>query len=158
MDRLGKARGARIALVVLGYLALTAWWLWPLPLHLGDHFVYPPSVTPFIAADLHLITWALAWDTHALLTSPLSLFDANIFHPAPSSLAFSEHFLGYVPLFAPAWLLTGNAVLASNVVIVLTFPLCALATYALARRFVAPAPAFLAGAPERRSRARRAGT
>lgn len=144
--RLNGRRSARIGLVALGYLALTAWWLWPLPRHLADHFAYPPAVTPFIAADLHLITWALAWDTHALLTSPLSLFDANIFHPARSALAFSEHFLGYVPLFAPVWLVTGNAVLASNLVIVLTFPLCALATYALARRFVSPAAAFVAGA------------
>jgi hypothetical protein len=139
------ARRVRTVLVVLAYLALTAWWLWPLPVQLADQFAYPPAATPFIAADLHLITWALAWDTHALLTAPLSLFDANIFHPARWSLAFSEHFLGYVPLFAPTYLLCGNAVLASNVVIVLTFPLCALATYALARRFVSPAAAFLAG-------------
>lgn len=132
-------------LVVAGYLALTAWWLWPLPVRMADQAIYPGG-TPFIAADLHLITWALAWDTHALLTRPLSLFDANVFHPAPLSLAFSEHFLGYVPLFAPAWLLTGNPVLAANVVIVLSFPLCALAAYALARRFVPPPAAFVAGA------------
>ena len=134
-----------LLLVVAGYLALTAWWLWPLPLRIADHAIYRGG-TPFIAADVHLITWALAWDTHALLTRPLSLFDANVFHPAPLSLAFSENFLGYVPLFAPAWLLTGNPVLAANVVIVASFPLCALAAYALARRFVPPPAAFVAGA------------
>lgn len=139
-------RLVRGGLIALAYLALALWWLWPLPRHLGDHFIYPETASPFIAADLHLITWALAWDTHALLTAPLSLFDANIFHPAPSSLAFSEHFLGYLPLFAPTYLLSGNAVLASNLVILATFPLCALAAYALARRFVAPAAAFVAGA------------
>ncbi|MBM4243890.1 MAG: hypothetical protein FJ148_08765 [Deltaproteobacteria bacterium] len=133
-------------LVVTGYVLLTAWWLWPLPAHMADHLVYPVGGSPFIAADVQLIVWALAWDTHALLTSPLSLFDANVFHPAPLSLAFSEHFLGYVPLFAPTWLVTGNPVLAANAVIVLTFPLCALAAYALARRFVAPPAAFVAGA------------
>lgn len=131
--------------IVAGYLALTAWWLWPLPARMADHAIYQ-SGTPFIAADVHLITWALAWDTHALLSHPLALFDANVFHPAPSSLAFSEHFLGYVPLFAPAYLLTGNPVLAANVVLVLSFPLCALAAYALARRFVTPPAAFVAGA------------
>lgn len=143
---LDPGRHVRRGLIVLAYLALTGWWLWPLPRHLGDHFIYPASVSPLIAADLHLITWALAWDTHALLTSPLTLFDANIFYPAPTSLAFSEHFLGYLPLFAPTYILSGNAVLASNLVIVATFPLCALATYALARRFVGPAAAFVAGA------------
>jgi len=142
----GAARALPLALITLAYSALTGWWLWPLPRHLSDHLVHPPgTATPFISADLHLITWALAWDTHALLTAPLSLFDANIFHPAPTSLAFSEHFLGYVPLFAPFYLLTGNAVLASNAVVFLTFPLCALATYALARRFVPPPAAFVAG-------------
>ena len=133
-------------LVVAGYVALTAWWLWPLPQRLVDHVIYPVSRAPLIAADLHLILWALAWDTHALLHHPLSLFDANILHPAPTSLAFSEHFLGYVPLFAPAFVATGNAVLAGNAVILQTFPLCALSAYALARRFLAPAPAFVAGA------------
>ena len=71
-----------LVLVVAGYVALTAWWLWPLPLRIADHAIYQGG-TPFIAADVHLITWALAWDTHALLTHPLSLFDANVFHPAP---------------------------------------------------------------------------
>lgn len=134
------------SLVVAGYVALTLWWLWPLPVRLEGHVIYPSTRTPLIAADLHLILWALAWDTHALLHHPLSLFDANILHPAPTSLAFSEHFLGYVPLFAPAFVATGNAVLAGNVVILQTFVLCALSAYALARRFVAPAPAFVAGA------------
>lgn len=132
-------------LVAASYVALSVWWLWPLPVRMTDHAICPPAATKFIAADLSLITWALTWDTHALLTRPLHLFDANVFHPAPLSLAFSEHFLGYVPLFAPTWLLTGNPVLATNAVILLAFPLCALAAYALARRFVAPPAAFLAG-------------
>jgi hypothetical protein len=50
--------------------------LWPLPLQATDHFICPTSRSPLIAADLLLITWALAWDTHALLTHPLALFDA----------------------------------------------------------------------------------
>ncbi|MBY0275106.1 YfhO family protein [Candidatus Binatia bacterium] len=142
----GPASRRTTLLVVAAYVLLTLWWLWPLPLRVSDHAICPADTTKLVAADLSLITWALTWDTHALLTRPLHLFDANVFHPAPLSLAFSEHFLGYVPLFAPTWLLTGNPVLAANVVILLTFPLCALATYALARRFVAAPAAFVAGA------------
>jgi hypothetical protein len=145
-SRSAGRRYLRAAAVTLAYLALTLWWLWPLPARMADHATYPVSEVPEVAADFHLITWALAWDTHALLTRPSGLFDANIFHPAPRSLAFSEHFLGYVPLFAPTYLATGNPILASNALLLLTFPLCALAAYAFARRFVSAPAAFVAGA------------
>jgi hypothetical protein len=143
--RASRHAGIRAAVVVLVYFALTIWWLWPLPGNLADQAIYPDTAITAIPADVHLITWALAWDTHALLTHPTSLFDANIFYPVHNALAFSEHFLGYVPLFAPTYLISGNATLAANVVILITFPLCACAAYALARRFVAPPAAFLSG-------------
>ena len=144
-SRRSAATRIRIGLIVAAYVALTVWWLWPLPVQLADHATYPDTPVAEVSADFHLITWALAWDTHALLTQPRALFDANIFYPVPRALAFSEHFLGYVPLFAPTYLLSGNAILASNVLLFATFPLCALAMYALARRFVPDGAAFLAG-------------
>ena len=61
-----------------------------------------------IERDIYLTTWILAWDTHALTHDPTHLFQANVFYPAPSSLARSEHMLGSVPLFAPVYLATGN--------------------------------------------------
>jgi hypothetical protein len=137
---------ARLLVVAAAYVVVALWFVWPLPLHGTTHVSYPAGGMAEIGADLRLITWALAWDTHALLTDPAHLFDANIFHPAPSALAFSEHFLGYVPLFAPTYLATGNPILASNVLLFLTYPLCALAAYALARRFVSAPAAFVAGA------------
>jgi hypothetical protein len=136
----------RITAVAACYAAIALWFLWPLPLHWSTQASYPDGAMPEVGADLRLITWALAWDTHALATDPLHLFDANIFHPAPSALAFSEHFLGYLPLFAPTYLATANPLLASNVLLFLTYPLCALAMFALARRYVSPPAAFLAGA------------
>jgi hypothetical protein len=132
--------------VAASYVAITLWFLWPLPLRWATQASYPDGAMLEVGADLRLITWALAWDTHALLSDPRHLFDANIFHPAPSALAFSEHFLGYLPLFAPTYLATGNPLLASNVLLFSTYPLCALALYALARRWVAAPAAFLAGA------------
>lgn len=146
MDPQPSPERARLLLVAAVYVVVTLWFLWPLPLHGSTHVSYPAGGMAEIGSDLRLITWALAWDTHALLTDPAHLFDANIFHPAPSALAFSEHFLGYVPLFAPTYLATGNPILASNVLLFLTYPLCALAAYALARRFVSAPAAFVAGA------------
>src|SRR5262249_54103098 len=92
-----------------------------------------------------LIVWALAWDTHALFTAPLRLFDANIFYPSRLSLAYSEHFLGYVPMFALPYAATGNPIFAANLLVFATYPLCALAMYYLARRFVARRAAVAAG-------------
>ena len=40
--------------------------------------------------DYGLNVWALDWVAHTLPTDPLHLFDANIFHPARLTLAYSE--------------------------------------------------------------------
>lgn len=76
--------------------------------------------------DVLLATWILSWDVHAVRAHPLSLFHANILHPATDSLAFSEHLLGQLPTFAPIWLATGNPVLALNATIFVSFILCGL--------------------------------
>src|SRR5262245_9199625 len=79
--------------------------------------------------------WILSWDTHALLTAPARLFDANIFHPAPLTLALSEHLLGYWPLFAPVYLATRNAALAYDATIFLAFVLSGAAMCRLVREW-----------------------
>ncbi|MDQ3502108.1 MAG: hypothetical protein M3486_00530, partial [Actinomycetota bacterium] len=40
--------------------------------------------------DPLLQAWQLAWGQHALLSAPLSPFDANTFWPLENSLAFSD--------------------------------------------------------------------
>ena len=98
--------------IVAGYLALTAWWLWPCRPGWRTTPIYQ-SGTPFIAADVHLITWALAWDARAPDPSAVALRRERL--PSGAVVAgVSEHFFGYVPLFAPAYLLTGNPVLAAE--------------------------------------------
>lgn len=79
------------------------------------------------ATDERLIVWVLAWVAHALSTDPSGILDANINHPAPSQLTGSEHFLTAQVVFAPLFALTGNALLAANVTVFLTYPLAALA-------------------------------
>jgi hypothetical protein len=112
---------------------------------------YPLSVDPggrvlAIAPDTDLFIWSLAWDAHALLTQPLSLFDANIYYPQARTLAYSENLLGGTLFSAPAWWLTGNAVLAMNVAALASCALCGAGAWLLARRLgLSQAAAFLAG-------------
>ena len=127
----GERPGLVLAIVLSLYLAIAVAWLWPV---MADPAATRPDIkaqNSLILADYYLIVWALAWDSHALVTSPLHLFDANTFHPSPRSLAFSEHFLGMVPLFAPTYWATGNPILAANVLVLLTLVLSATAARSL---------------------------
>lgn len=129
-------------LVFLLSLAFTCWWLWPIPKDLATHLIDPVGLG---RADFRLLVWALAWDAHALVTQPWDIFNANTFYPAPYSLAYSEHLLGYAPLFAPTYWLTHNPVLATNVLILLIFALRALSMYVFARLYMPAPAAALAG-------------
>ena len=114
------------SVVVLGgFLALAAVKTWPLLAHFGTRLGAQGS-------DALVITWILAWDVHALTTRPFDLFDANLSYPIERSLAFSDHMLGVVPLFAPVYLVTGNAVAGYNALLLLSFVLSAGGAFALA--------------------------
>ena len=112
---------------------------------------YPLSVTanrtlPADDPDGHLFMWTLAWDAHAFVRQPLSIFDANIFFPLRNTLALSENLIGSAIFAAPALWLTGNPVLAVNVVSLLSCVLCGLGAYVLGRRLgVSAAAAVLTG-------------
>jgi hypothetical protein len=100
---------------------------------------YPLSVGPHDTVlaedpDNHLFIWTLAWNTHALTTNPLAVFDANIYSPRRLTLAYSENLLGSTPFAAPVLWLTGNPVLAMNVVALLSVLLCGVGAYVLARQ------------------------
>lgn len=112
---------------------------------------FPFSVTPATtvlgsSADTNLLLWLVAWDVHALVTNPLAIFDANIYHPLRYTLAYSENIIGTSLLVAPVLLATGNAVLALNVATLLTCVLCGTGAYILVRRVgFGPAAALLGG-------------
>ena len=95
--------------------------------------------------DVRLIIWTLAWDNHAVL-SRLPLFDANIFYPAPRSLAFNEHLFGLSLFTLPIYALTRNPVLAYNIVWLLSFVFNGVAMHALLRRYTGRDLAAFAGA------------
>ena len=87
--------------------------------------------------------WTMAWSTHGLRTDPANVFHANNFYPEPFTLAYSEHYLGIVPLFGPLWGATGNLVAALNAYYLLSFILTGLATFALVRAWTGSLPAGL---------------
>ena len=75
----------------------------------------PATLSRTDSADGLLNQWILGWVAHALVTQPLSLFDANIFFPEPRTLAFSEHLAVPALFSAPIFWVGGSPVLAYNV-------------------------------------------
>jgi hypothetical protein len=125
--------------VVLLYAALTAILAYPLTIR-------PASTMLADDPDAHLFLWTLGWDAHAFLHQPFSIFDANIYHPQRFTLAYSENLIGSALIAAPVIWLTGNHVLALNVVVLLSCVLCGLGTYLLLRKLgVGVVGATLAG-------------
>lgn len=136
----------KLVALFFAYAAFACWWLWPLPSVMPDHVgLFGADDMPLLLGDLRFATWVLAWGTHALLTDPSHLFQANIFHPFPNTLALGDQTLAWQPLFAPTWLATGNPILAVNVAILLVHPIVAISAFALARRWVGFVPAAACG-------------
>ena len=94
-------------------------------------FMYPIWTAPrqllTDRGDPRLNAWILAWDAHAAVTDPTTVFDANIFYPRSNALALSENLLGNMPFAAP-FALAGEPVLGYNVVLLLSFFLFAVTT------------------------------
>lgn len=84
--------------------------------------------------DALLNVWILAWDGRQLLLDPLRLFEANIFHPYPTTLAYSEIILPQALLALPFTLASGNPVLGYNIALLCSFALSGFAAYLLAFR------------------------
>ncbi len=85
--------------------------------------------------------WALAWDCQQLLAilrgdfaRLATFFDANIFHPLPLTLAYSEHFIAQAVQVLPVWALTGNPILCYNLLYLSTFVLSGLGAYLVRAR------------------------
>jgi hypothetical protein len=90
------------------------------------------SMFPGDAGDPSLNTWLLWWSTERV---PLTAawWNAPMFYPTADSMALSELLIGLLPITAPVQWLTGNPLLAYNVVFLSSFVLCGLATYGLAK-------------------------
>jgi len=111
--------------VILGGIALALLTTWPLVLHMSTR-IAPDLGDPVRTA------WEIAWVGHALLHSPLHLFDSNAFYPHPLSLAFSDSLLGYGPT---AFFGSGTvaALVRFNLLFLFAWSLCFLGAWLLAR-------------------------
>ena len=128
------------------YTVLACVMTWPLARHLGTGIAEN-------LADPLLNAWILGWDARSFLqvlhghTGALfGFWDANIFFPAPLTLAYSEHLVAQAVQILPVYALTGNLILCYNLLFLSTFILSALGAYLLVRELSGSAPAgFLAG-------------
>jgi hypothetical protein len=116
-----------IGRVALLYGVITFVFAYPLTRHPATHLLSN-------GGDPNLFMWSLSWDTYAFTHHPLSIFDANIFHPQRHTLAYSENFIGSAFIAAPILWTTGNVVLATNIVALLSCVLCGVGAFVLARK------------------------
>jgi len=109
---------------------------------------YTPNFTGEVAGewwDPLLNIWTMSWDTTTLLHAPTHLWQAQLLYPNNLSLTFSENLLGETLLYAPFYLATHNPVLAYNITFYLTFVLCGINMYIMARHYIGkPFASFVA--------------
>jgi hypothetical protein len=132
--------------IALVYLAAAVAFTWPLAASLASRLGAPEG-----PGDPYLNLWILGWDLRTLTTRPAALFDgtifnANIFHPAVGTLAYSDHLLPQAIALLPLYLVTRDAVVCYNVLLLASFVASGLAMHALARELGASrAAAVIAG-------------
>ena len=128
------------------YVVLTAAMTWPVSATLGTRL-------PLDLGDPLLNCWILWWGLDHLVrflsgdwNAFAGFWSANIFHPEPLTLAYSEHLFAQVLQALPVYALTGNIVLSYNLLFLSTFALSGLGMYLLAREVTGrPRAAFVAG-------------
>jgi hypothetical protein len=130
----------------LGYALAVVALTWPLLAQITTHLgaLHGPG-------DPYLNLWILGWDLHALSTDPWSLlsgriFDANIFHPAAGTLAYSEHLILQAAALLPLYWASGDVVFCYNVLLLASLAANGLAMHAYARAVTGSEPgAWIAG-------------
>jgi len=114
----------RSKIFVLSFFCiLTVMLTWPVSLQMETAIRDP--------GDPLLNAWILAWDVHQILNDPLLLFEANIFYPHKSSLAYSEHMFANSLIALPVIVITGKPILGYNTVFMLSFIIAGFGMYCL---------------------------
>jgi len=115
----------RAVLVFLGFVALTAVVTFPQALQLAS--AVPHHTDPYFSM------WRLGWVAHAISHDIRSLFDANIFFPAPATLAYSDAMLLPGVALAPLFWAGLSPVLIYNSVLLTAFALSGFTAFVLVR-------------------------
>jgi hypothetical protein len=134
------------AAATIAYALLTVTLTWPLARGIT-------SDVPSDFGDPLLNAWVLAWDAEHMLRAISGnlgalreYWNANIFHPHPLALAYSEHLTPQAAMILPVWALTKNPILCYNLVFLSTFLLSALGMFLFTRSLTSsPGAAFVAG-------------
>jgi hypothetical protein len=84
-------------------------------------------------SDPYFSIWRLGWIAYALRRTPEAMFDANIFHPEPLTLAYSDAMLLPGVILAPLFWSGLNPVIIYNVALFAALALSGLAAFTLAR-------------------------
>jgi hypothetical protein len=119
----------------LVYLLFTLALTWPLA----------RGLTRDVASDFGdplFAMWVLSWDATHL---GAGLWNANIFHPHPLALAYSEHFLPQAIQVLPIYALTKNPILSYNLLVLSTFVLSGLGMFLFVRDLTGSAEAAWVG-------------
>ena len=92
--------------------------------------------------------WILGWGLHAWTHDPVGVltgrvFDANIFFPAPSTLAYSDHLLLPALVLSPVYALSAKPTLCYNLLLLLSIAGSGWAMHSLVRALTGSAPAAL---------------
>jgi hypothetical protein len=128
------------------YVVITVAATWPLT----------PGIARDVAWDLGdsvLNMWIVGWDVEQIRgllggdwSRLFTFFDANIFHPVPLSLAYSEHLIAQAVQIWPVHAISANPILCYNLLFLSTFVLSGLGMYLFVRELTGSALAgFVAG-------------
>ena len=139
----GPVALARARVLLPVYAALAVALTWPLTLHMGSHLAYGSEPTTTVPS---FNLWTLRWNQHMFGSGLSGYWDAPLFHPATGTFALSEPQPLTGLVFAPISWVTGNPVLAFNLVALAIFVLNGFFGARLARHLgVGPGPAVLTG-------------
>jgi len=128
----------RAALALLAYTVFAALATRPLLELSATHIAHDPY-------DPVLNATVLAWNATTVPLTP-AWWNLPFFHPAQGVTTFTENLLGITPLSAPIQWITGNPLLAYNLMVFASWPLCSFAVYLLVRRLTGrDDAAFVAG-------------
>lgn len=120
------ARRRELALVALAGVLLAVFMTWPLAAGLTHVGRTAPT-----DADGQYSIWNVAWVAHALVANPARLYDANIFFPHRTTLAYSEANLLEGALAVPVYWATNNPWLSLNVICLFAFASAFVCAYLL---------------------------